>query len=162
MVEFKKINKMETGKLIASLLMMACFIVPFTIMGIRKKRNKKQIVNSLSDYAKQNLCKIDEYEVCEEYVIGIDKGLHFLFFLQKGEEENQFYKINLNEIKSAKKLITRDSSGRINRLAIAFYPLKKNVETLELEFYNSEQKFEINNELQTLEKWNLIISDQLQ
>lgn len=153
---------METGKLIASLLMMACFIVPFTIMGIRKKRNKKQIVNTLSDFAKQNLCIINEYEVFEDFVIGIDKNVHVLFFMQKDKVENRFQKINLNEIKSSKKLISRNKYGLINRLAIAFYPLAKNEETLELEFYNAEQKFEINNEFQITEKWSKIIADQLQ
>ncbi|WP_372754346.1 hypothetical protein [Labilibaculum sp.] len=153
---------MELGKAITGLIMLACFIVPIIILGFIKKRNKKQIVNSLSDFAKQNHCIIDEYEFCSNFVIGIDKIHNFIFFLQKYDQENKIKQINLSEIKSSKKLITKHGHNIISRLDLLFYPLSKNADAIDLEFYNSEQSFELNDELQTLEKWSKIVANQLQ
>ncbi|PKQ63788.1 hypothetical protein BZG02_07105 [Labilibaculum filiforme] len=158
---------MELGTAIAGILMLSCFIIPVIILGYIKKRNNKQIANILSDIAKQYNCLIDEYEFSGKFIIGIDKNTKVVFFFQKEDPYHTIKQINLSDFKSAKALIarransTKDKSTHIDRLALAFQPLHKQQSTIELEFYNSEVSLDLNGELQTLEKWAGIISNQI-
>ncbi len=151
---------MDLGTTIVGAVLLVICIAPFILVRkrqITKKNEKLKILNNLSQ---EYNCNIEEYEFCNDFVLGIDKSKSFLFFHKQSQENNHNQAIDLQTIKECN-IIKKTRS--INDKTIALIELnfiKKN-ETTSIIIYDEKTDLLINNELLVANKWSLIINTNL-
>jgi hypothetical protein len=159
-----KLMKMEPGIIIIGLLTIGVCTLPFILSFINIHRNRNQLLSSLNQLARQYHGKIHLFEICGNFIIGIDEEKNYLFFQQKadGEVKSQF--IDLSKIVNC--MLCNNSrpgpQGKIvERLALHLAPRHKGKQFLEIEFYNCQHSYKLNGELQLIEKWHKLINARL-
>ena len=151
---------MDLGTTIVGAVLLVICIAPFILVRKRqltKKNEKLQILNNLSQ---EHNCFIQEYEVCNDFILGIDKSKNFLFFYKQSEETTHSQVINLQEID---KCVVIKKTRSINDKTIALIELnfiKKN-EVTSIIIYDEKTDLLISNELLVANKWSLIINSSL-
>lgn len=157
---------MDLGSLIIGAIIVLLCILPFILIQIRNnKRDKKKLLD-LSNSAKEHNCKITKHEFCGNYLIGIDEVNNFVFFhkIIKDQLIKQFVNLSSIEkseiVKSTRTYIEKDGKAHvIEKLELAFIPNKKDNEVLLMEFYNENVSFQLNGELQSIERWSHLINE---
>ncbi len=154
---------MDIKTTLVGVLIIAICIFPIVVFSIRKKRNDRKKLQSLRDFADRKNCIIHEYEICGNYLIGMDEVKNFVFFETK---DMQF--VDLSEIKNctirnfSKRVEGKSGSYSIpDSLSLCFIPKNKNISEECFEFFNSENNSQLVGELQSIEKWQQIISERL-
>lgn len=154
---------LETA-LIGLICIFVCAI-PFVLTSRGRRKKEKLLLMSLKNLAEEKLGKITQHEVCSNYAIGIDETKNFVFFQLRNEEETKAQFIDLSKIKKCSVLNignTASNSERIiEQLNLELIPIDKKETKTVLNFYNSEQSFQLSGEFQSIEKWNLLINKML-
>jgi len=151
---------MDLGTTIVGAVLLIICIAPFILVRKRqltKKNEKLQILNNLSQ---EHNCFIQEYEFCNDFILGIDKSKKNLFFYKQSEETTHSQVINLQEID---KCVVIKKTRSINDKTIALIELnfiKKN-EVTSIIIYDEKTDLLISNELLVANKWSLIINSSL-
>ncbi|RKF03685.1 hypothetical protein C8N26_2082 [Tenacibaculum lutimaris] len=151
---------MDLGTTIVGAVLLVICIAPFILVRKRqltKKNEKLQILNNLSQ---EYNCFIQEYEFCNDFILGIDKSKNFLFFYKQSEETTHSQVINLQEIDEC---VVIKKTRSINDKTIALIELnfiKKN-EVTSIIIYDEKTDLLISNELLVANKWSLIINSSL-
>ncbi|WP_028890781.1 hypothetical protein [Tenacibaculum sp. 47A_GOM-205m] len=151
---------MDLGTTIVGAVLLIICIAPFILVRKRqltKKNEKLQILNNLSQ---EHNCFIQEYESCNDFILGIDKSKNFLFFHKHSEETTHSQVINLQEIDEC---VVIKKTRSINDKTIALIELnfiKKN-EVTSIIIYDEKTDLLISNELLVANKWSLIINSSL-
>ncbi len=83
--------------IIAAIAITIC-VVPFILMDRSRKKKQKRTLQSLINLANQKNCNISKYEICGDFIIGIDEIERFVFFFKKLEDKVVEQFINLAEI----------------------------------------------------------------
>lgn len=99
----------------------------------------------------------------------MDKNKNVLFFKQKKRDDSMEERcINLSEIQSCRVIdISRtikkynSTYKLIDRLDLCLIPVDKDRPEIKLEFFNVETDFQLNGQLQLIDKWSKMINDQL-
>lgn len=160
---------MDLGTSIIGAILVAICVLPFLLLGRSRRKREKRMMQSLMKIAEKENCIISEQDSCREFIIGIDRTNHFLFFnkFSNGKETSRF--ANLEEIQSCKlvnksRAIDKKESNVlvIDKLELSFRPLDKNSEEFSWEFYSSDENSHLDDELQLLEKWVKIINNHIQ
>lgn len=159
---------MDLNSAIAGAIMIAICILPFISMSRSRKKRDKQMLQSLTEIAKQHYCQISQHEFCGNFVIGIDEIKNSIFFHKhlKNNIIEQF--IDLTNIKNCKvinlgrSIKTEEGIQKvIDKLELAFIPTSKDKSEITLEFFNSDVTTQLYGELPTIEKWSKLINDRL-
>ena len=159
---------MNLGTAITGAIFIAIFMLPFVLMLHGRKKKEKQLVKSILAIANNHHCKISHQEISEEFAIGLDESANHLFFFKKTNDKEIAQHINLAEIKSCKVIKTANVTGdkednykSIDKLDLQFSFLDKKNPDISFAFYNSEENFGLNGEIQIIEKWANIVNDRL-
>ena len=159
---------MNLGTVIVGAIFIAIFMLPFIFMLSGRKKKEKQLKQSILAIANNHNCKISQQEICDEFAIGLDETLNQLFFFKKTTEKEIAQHINLAEIKSCKVIKTEHSTGNkqdsvklIDKLDLHFSFLDRKNPDISLVFYDSEENFGMDGEIQMIEKWSKIVNDRL-
>lgn len=155
---------MELGTSLIGLIFIAIFILPFALASLNRKKKNKLVLSAISDLAKERNCSISQNEICGKFAIAIDDKKN-LFFSKLNEKDevtptyidlsviNQCNVSNINRIVSNNKII--------DKLALELTPIDKTKPIVILEFYNVEVSSQLTGELQSIEKWNVLINERL-
>ena len=157
---------MESGTLIASLIIVVSCVLLVVIVNRKKKNKDKQFIQSLFDFAEQSNCTISEYDLWNNSLIGIDKDSHKLFFIRKEEENAIIKEIDLSEIQkcnviNSSRIVNNKESVQnvIDKLELSFTCRDPKKTEMNLEFYNTNRdNLFLNGELSLIEKWSEIIN----
>ena len=156
---------MDIGTAFVGLISVAVSSVPFVLTTRSRKKNEKELLQSIKNLAKNENCEITQSETCGNYAIGIDETKNFVFFQSKSKEVVKHEIIDLATIKKCKVVnissTTADNDKIIEKLNLDFSPISKNKSDIILEFYNSDISFQLSGELQSLNKWNTLINKML-
>jgi len=159
---------MNLGTAITGAIFIAIFMLPFIFMLNGRKKKEKQLAKSILAFANNHHCKISQQDICEDFAIGLDESSNHLFFFKKstGIEIAQYVK--LAEIKSCKVIKTGNTTGNkddqhksIDKLDLHFSFLNQKNPDISFVFYNSEENFGLNGEIQMIEKWANIVNGRL-
>lgn len=157
---------MELSSAIIGIVLLLISCIPFVIMIKNKSKKNKQFVQSLTNLAAEQNSTIHDYEICNNFIIGIDTEKNSLFFFKKTEKEEAKQTINLNTFQACnliKQTRTvgdkKDNYTVIDRLALSFIPTPTNGSENEIEFYNSDKTIQLSGEFQAAEKWSTIITN---
>lgn len=159
---------MNLGTAITGAIFIAIFMLPFILMLHGRKKKEKQLVKSILAIANNHHCKISQQEISEEFAIGLDESANHLFFFKKTTDKEIAHHVNLAEIKSCKVIKTTNSTGdkddyhkSIDKLDLQFSFLDRKNPDIYFTFYNSDENFGLNGEIQLIEKWANIVNDRL-
>lgn len=159
---------MNLGIAITGAIFIAIFMLPFILMLSGRKKKEKQLLQSMLTIANNHNCKISQQEINEEFAIGLDEALNQLFFFKKTANKEISQHVNLAEIKSCKVIKTEHSIGNkadnnksIDKLDLQFSFFDKKNPDISLVFYDSEENFGFDGEIQMIEKWAKIVNDRL-
>lgn len=159
---------MNLGTAITGAIFIAIFMLPFIFMLHGRKKKEKQLVKSILAIAYNHHCKISQQDISEEFAIGLDETQNQLFFFKKTTDKENAQYVNLSEIKSCKVIKTGNAIGNkddnyksIDKLDLHFSFLNKKNPDISFVFYDSEENFGLNGEIQLIEKWGNIVNDRL-
>lgn len=161
--------EIDIGSTIFGAISIMLCVLPFVIMNRKRKKKEKIIFQSLSEFAFQKNCQIDQYEVFGQLAIGIDENRDFLFFYKQTNDHEEEHTLNLGDIQRCKVINTtrrvRKKEGNhyiIERLELSFIPLARNEVDIKWEFFNSDVSIRVSGELQLIEKWSKLINDHVE
>ncbi|MEI6139457.1 MAG: hypothetical protein WCP85_09340 [Mariniphaga sp.] len=157
---------MDIGSIIFVLVIVLVCVVPIVLFQINQKKKEKRSLLILKSTADINNATISEYDLWYNFLIGIDKTTHKLFFIRKTETEEVAKAIDLAEIIGCKSLNkSRSVSYRggnqlvVERIELVLSNRDKNKPDIILEFYNSATDNPVmRNEIQLVEKWSGIVN----
>lgn len=146
---------MDTTSLIIGLGFLAICVLPFIYIRMVTRKKEQQFQNHFLLKAKDLGIQLSEYETWSlRYAIGIDAERTKLLYFKAENEE--YISIDLNSITTAtiirtdKKTMENDTVIDSLILSIPCKGMNYN-----LEFYNSQISYGLNDELKLIEKWRL-------
>lgn len=151
---------MDLDIIITSAIIIAFCVIPMIVINVKQNLKKKRTREILHVLAKDKSVEIESTELCGDLGVGITKNKEGFVFYNKHEngfEEKHF--ILLSDIKSCNFIRTNLSSSsiKIKKLILNFEYHDKSKAILSLEFYNSDENFQLSGELQLVEKWKPIV-----
>lgn len=153
---------MESGTIITVIVLLLICIIPFILVNRKKKKKRNKLYDELKDMAEHYSAKIDDFEIANHYMIGIDKTEKLLFFKRMTTKESQM--IDLKNIKSCapnQDIRAVNGSRIVDKLELKLVSKDKSSTIKELVFYDVNKDGQITDELQDLENWSVKIKDQL-
>lgn len=159
---------MNLGTAITGAIFIAIFMLPFIFMLNGRKKKEKQLAKSILAIANNQNCKISQQDISEEFAIGLDESVNHLFFFKKTTDKEIAQHVKLADIKSCKVIKTGNTTGNkddqhksIDKLDLHFSFLNQKNPEISLTFYDSEENFGLNGEIQLIEKWANIVNGRL-
>jgi hypothetical protein len=159
---------MDKGTAIIAIVMIAICVLPFVLIGVVRKMKKKQILNAISNVAKQENCTITDYEVSGDFILGIYENEKTSFFFKYLKDKKLTRNINLNDIKSCEVKTTNrnyQSGGEnylvIEKIEMNFLPVDSSKPYFLVEFYNEDEHIQLNEEVQIVETWAKKINEKI-
>ncbi|UEG49547.1 hypothetical protein LK994_12975 [Ferruginibacter lapsinanis] len=156
---------MDSGTTIIGLMFLLFCVIIFMVMISNNRKKEKKLLQSLENMAKENKCKIVQFDIWNNSVIGIDDATSVLFAIRNAKEESISSQIDLSEMKSCRvektNRVTDDNDFKeIEKLELVFTHKDKTIPDIFLHFYNREYDTgSLSGELQLIEKWNTIANN---
>lgn len=153
---------MDSGTTIIGLMFLLFCVIIFMVMISNNRKKEKRLLQSLEKLAKENNCKIVQFDIWNHSVIGIDDATSVLFAIRNAKEESITSRVDLSEIRSCRidKTCRESVDNEIEKLQLVFTNKNKNRPDTLLHFYNREYDTgSLSGELQLIEKWNTIANN---
>lgn len=151
-------------KLETILIGFICIIIcslPFVLTTRNRKKKEQQLLHSLKNLAAEYHCQILQYEICGTYIIGLDDTKRLLFFIAKTKDTIHKQWIDLSSMKNC--FIVKSHSpnqkdtGTLEKISLQFIPKDHLKGEYILNFYHKEDRFLLDGELQSIEKWHSLV-----
>ncbi|MGM5471235.1 hypothetical protein ACS386_13225 [Flavobacteriaceae bacterium LMO-SS05] len=156
---------MNLGVAIIGILGVAVCALPFVLTTRSRKKKEKQLLMLVKNLANQHQSEITQSESCGYYAIGIDESKKAVSFVSKIEDVVKQQFVDLTTIKKCElsniRRTTANNDKIIDRLNLILSPVDTNKSDMVLEFYNAEVSFQLSGELQSIEKWHILINNLL-
>ncbi|MBX2943920.1 MAG: hypothetical protein KF860_16415 [Cyclobacteriaceae bacterium] len=157
---------MYLGTTITSVLLIAACVLPIVISNRNRSKRMKLFFDKLNDFATQHSGQIDQHDVWNGTVIGIDKIKLKLFYIQTNGESQIEKEIDLKNVqqcnvvnKSRTVNNNGDSTKVIERLDLCFVFVGKVTPDILLPFYDiNRDNLSIDLELELINKWATLIN----
>ncbi|AFM06077.1 hypothetical protein Fleli_3765 [Bernardetia litoralis DSM 6794] len=160
--------ELDFGTLAIGVFALLLCIVPFVLDYKSRKKKENNLLEPLKKIAQQQNCQIGEHEVCQNFIIGIDKGKKSVFFYKEEKGKITEHFIDLATIQTCKVITSHKTMSNakgsykvIIQLELNF--ISKNQGKIEQtwEFFNADVSPKLNGEVQLVEKWCKLINVQL-
>lgn len=154
---------MDTSTIIIAVICIAICALPFVISGSSKKKQEKKMLRDLQNLAQSHGGRLDQHEFCNRFIIGMDSSTNHLYFIHKGKESEETV-VYLDEVKSVSLQQINSGSGAnavIDRLALQLKYKDSKHPTTSLLMYDSNDSFQIGDELQVARKWTALVEKSL-
>lgn len=153
--------------IIGSILLILSFS-PFIFYYFYKKSREKILYKLLLSLAQSQSSVIAKYEVCNDFIIGLDESSRNLFFCKESKVKKFQQHVNLKDVHSCKIVKISNHEGSksngfapIDFLGLSINYANKSKPVEVLEFYDSSENNQLSGELQMIEKWETIINSKL-
>lgn len=157
---------MDTTSAIIGIIVLSLCILPFLVLSKNSRKKTKQTIGVLRIMATEHGTTIENFEIDNTFIIGMNPEQDKLFFFKKTATENYKKVIDLNKFQACSLLKETRTIGEknnyytiIERLALTFNPTPTDKSENELEFYNSNKTIQLSGEFQAIEKWSKIINN---
>lgn len=156
---------MDIESLMMGLVILALCASPFLLMGRANRKKRKQLLQSLHNFAQTFGAKPGFCEFERDYVIGLSDENKYLLFYHQLENYAIEVAVELSKIRTCEGLIIRnkqsDSLAPIEHLELLLVG-KKNEDSVKIELYNLEEHYQIGTEMELMRKWEELIKNKLQ
>jgi hypothetical protein len=144
-----------TSLTIGFILLIVCML-PFILFSVINSKKRKKRIENLVKKAKENNATIQEKDDWNQSIIGIDKTNKMLFFSQKSGEFDKFISINISELLNCRIERTENKDKVIEKLELELTFASK--PTVVLEFFNKYETRLLLNEIEIIQKWQLLLN----
>ncbi|MDD3875795.1 MAG: hypothetical protein PHT69_04185 [Bacteroidales bacterium] len=159
---------MNVESIYIGIILLVLCIVPFVIVNYIKGQNKKRILKSLKNIARQHNCQIGQHELFGNFIIGLDENKNAVLFYKMTKNNTVEQHIELEKIQSCKVINTNKTnksktghSQVFEKYELSFIPIDKSKAEITLEFYDEEESLQPSGEVQIMEKWSNLINNRL-
>ncbi len=159
---------MNTSAIITSACIVVCILVPMFLYTAAQKRKKQQRVLKFLELGRSHELNLSEYDFTYNIAIGLDKESNNLLFVHEHQQENKTQIISINNIKKCEisNISRSNGSGKnlvtiIDRAELVLKPKENTAKDQRLEFFNSDYDSHITTENELLDKWSLLINQQI-
>lgn len=150
---------MEIGNIIVGIIILLICTTPFALISTNKRNREKKLRSLLNEIASKANCTINDSEIWNHSVIGIDITKSMAFYVRNTENHKASQQINLAEVQKCRVLNSNktlsNSQGVYNiveKLELAF--TTKGKTEISIEIYNAAYDSPtLTGELQLAEKW---------
>ncbi|PQJ32947.1 hypothetical protein BST92_13885 [Nonlabens arenilitoris] len=150
---------METSMVIISITLIIICILPFLIINGKTKKRAQYLKTIFNNKIQEDKKVLGEYEIHNQFAIGIDSNQGQICFLFKNDECELFKKVKLNDISSCEvlkesKQITNGKSSYelIQRVKLIFYN-SYHIAIDHFELYNDENSLQVDGEIALAYSW---------
>lgn len=147
---------MNIGINVIGAILVAICASPIIYFIASRKNQEKKLINALKTFATQHHETIGNYEICGQFIVGVNDHLSTLYFAKQHENKLVVEKLLLKEVAGAvveTKYRTDKHSKSIEHLGIRFLPKRGQVSEFYWDFYNIQNNFQLNGELQLADSW---------
>jgi hypothetical protein len=146
------------------------FVITLYILNSRSKKKKEaQFLQPLNRLAEKDNCKISQYDIWNDSVIGIDETQNTVFVIRKKKEKETSIVVNLSEIFRCRVIEVSRTSGpkegnaiAFDRIDLAFINKDKSKADVVVEFFDANtDRLTLTGELQLAEKWCVLVNNKL-
>ena len=156
---------MDLGSIIVGAILVAICISPIVLVVLSRKKRERKFLKSLNELAKKEGCIVNQFEICGDFIMGINEAQKKLFFFKEKENNTIIEQsINLEEIQNCTfNKVTKKGTSQyiINKVELAFVSSDKKNKDITLELFNADVNTQLDGELQFVEKWSKLINDSL-
>ena len=152
---------MESQTALLAAVMIAVTISPFALSWYLKLKSTNGQLKSLQDLANSSSCKISDYEVCGNYIIGTDDQKHVLFFIQNRDKKAIQTTLVLSKVMLCKKInesrTVKDGGSSytlVERLALHFIFNERTMPDQQIELFNMNNNAKPSGEIQSMDRWH--------
>lgn len=135
---------------IAIILFIVC-LLPFVLYYINNTKKRKIRIQNLIKIAQKNNAIIQEKDLWNNSIIGIDTANKILFYSKNSDDFDKFISINISDLHNCSIERTENKNKVVEKLELELKFANK--PTVVLEFFNISESSIIINELEIIRKW---------
>jgi hypothetical protein len=158
---------MSLGLIITGALCLFLFIIILVAARNSKRKKQNTFLNPLNSLAEGANCKISQYDIWNDSVIGIDNTRNFVFAIRKTIDNETSVTINLAEVFRCRIAEVSRTTGpkegnfiAFDRIDLVFMCKDKSKADIVVEFYNANtDRLTLTGELQLAQKWCMLINN---
>jgi hypothetical protein len=167
---------MDSNTTITGGIFVLLCIILFVLINRNKSKKVKQFLQPLNRLAEKYNCKISQYDIWNNSIIGLDNLANQIFVIKNISNEDihlnvklmEIQKCRVNEVSRTVNIASRTMGIKgnvvkdIDKIELVFINNDKNAPDLIAEFYNKETgNLNLTGELQMAEKWCKIANDKI-
>ena len=156
---------MNLSVAITGLVLLSAFIVPVIIYNVKTKNKKNQKINLLKTHFSTLGMELGEYDLWGDHIIGADKKSDMVIYIGNKASQQKAEMVDLSRVKMGESRNTAhsvDAKGRNELISDAVGILiifsDESTGSKYLEFFDSNQGAQLDNELLLVRKWVDIIN----
>lgn len=156
---------MDWGTALIGLIVILITLLPFVVMYYNRVKMVNKMLHALNENARHHNCKINQHELCGDFILGIDENSKFVFFFKQKKEEDISLFVDLTKIQSCMvgtktKHLKNDSGShsKVEQVELSFVPTQNGKEATKFELYDVEKNYQLSGELQIADKWSKLIN----
>jgi len=153
---------MDLGTAVTAFTMLAICILPFVLMNQKKQKKIKHLKQTFINFAQETNHQLGELEICGETVIGFDAETKNVIFVKEHEANTVKLNIEIDNISNVSIVKTHlNDSSSFDKIGLNFNLKGNNSKLEQFVFFDSNDKRQLDGELQLAEKWYKMILDKL-
>ncbi|MDD2305357.1 MAG: hypothetical protein PHP53_11720 [Prolixibacteraceae bacterium] len=160
---------MDSNTMVIGVIIVLFGITLYILNSRSKKKKEAQFLQPLSRLAEKDNCKISQYDIWNDSVIGIDETQNTVFAIRKKKEKENSIVVNLAEIFRCRVIEVSRTSGpkegnaiAFDRIDLAFINKDKSKADVVVEFFDANtDRLTLTGELQLAEKWCVLVNNKL-
>lgn len=160
---------MDSNTMVIGVIIVLFGITLYILNSRSKKKKEAQFLQPLSRLAEKDNCKISQYDIWNDSVIGIDETQNTVFAIRKKKEKETSIVVNLAEIFRCRVIEVSRTSGpkegnaiAFDRIDLAFINKDKSKADVVVEFFDANtDRLTLTGELQLAEKWCVLVNNKL-
>lgn len=160
---------MDSNTIVIGGIIVLFGIILYILNSRSKKKKEAQFLQPLSRLAEKDNCKISQYDIWNDSVIGIDETQNTVFAIRKKKEKETSIVVNLAEIFRCRVIEVSRTSGpkegnaiAFDRIDLAFINKDKSKADVVVEFFDANtDRLTLTGELQLAEKWCVLVNNKL-
>lgn len=156
---------MKLSLTVLEILVVSCVFVPFFIFIYKGLNSTSKTKNKAEKITKANGFNYKLKEVWNNKYIGLAEENNMLTYIQFNKEDDKIFNINLSKVKSCELISDykkgKDKVTRLQYLGLRITFLSMQDEDKVLSFFNNQEAFMENYELQRIKKWHKLINSNI-
>ena len=160
---------MDSNTMVIGVIIVLFGITLYILNSRSKKKKEAQFLQPLSRLAEKDNCKISQYDIWNDSVIGIDETQNTVFAIRKKKEKETSIVVNLAEIFRCRVIEVSRTSGpkegnaiAFDRIDLAFINKDKSKADVVVEFFDANtDRLTLTGELQLAQKWCVLVNNKL-
>lgn len=150
---------MDTGTAIVALIIILIGIFPFVLINRKRKGAEKKLLKKFTELAQQHNCRISQYQLFSNAILGMDENTGMVFFLKNNNDKFTKQQINLADIEKCRIEIAvvsgnGEDTAAFDKVDLLFTYRDKKMPDSRIGVYNgATDGVSLSDEIMLTEKW---------